>query len=43
MKYSKPEIFELGDANVLIQGNRALGIHENAMPPSTAGSYEVDE
>ena len=42
MKYSKPEVLELGDAGVLIQNQLRIGSFEH-VASTTASSYDVDE
>jgi hypothetical protein len=41
MTYSKPEMFEIGNAEVLIQGMRQHTNENGGL--SSSGSYEVDE
>jgi hypothetical protein len=43
MTYSKPEVIEMGDAGVLIQGLREQTQEENSPTDFTQPSYEVDE
>ena len=42
MKYSKPEVLELGEAGVLIQNQLRIGSFEH-VASTTASSYDVDE